>query len=135
MQAKADCCFVGASGTAPVTAGIRFFFSVEDFFFFACLCTCKQQIDKLWLLMLVFTQNPFIAWRPDPSLPPSSSLQILFESATGLALFSSAFHEEVSILISGVVRFTYRRRVILQIGHLSKAVQDSLDDVSKVKAI
>lgn len=36
---------------------------------------------------------------------------ILFESATGLALFSSAFHEEI--------------------GHLSKAVQDSLDDVSK----
>ena len=40
-----------------------------------------------------------------------SRAQILFESATGLALFSSNFHEEI--------------------GHLTKNVQDSLDDVSK----
>lgn len=36
---------------------------------------------------------------------------MLFESATGLALFSSDFHEEI--------------------GHLTKTVQDSLDEVSK----
>lgn len=38
-------------------------------------------------------------------------VQILFESATGLALFSSSFHEEI--------------------GHTAKAVQDALADVHK----
>ena len=41
----------------------------------------------------------------------SAVTHVLYESATGLALFSSDFHEEV--------------------GHFAKTVQDSLDDISK----